>query len=191
MISRKFPFDFSAFPELESERLRLRELLPEDVSAIIKHFGNAEVVKFIEMQPVRTQEQANEWLKWMGDFYASQDGVRWAIERKSDGQFVGSAGLHHWSREHHYAEIGYDITSQYWGEGYATEVARTIVEFAWQALKLNRIEADVMQGNIASMRVLEKLGFQREGILRQRVNKGGKYFDVYLFSLLRDDYQGS
>jgi len=182
------PFGFQVFPILETPRLRLRQLTPADVSAILKHFGNAQVVQFIEMQPIKTLEQANEWLKWMGDFYAAQDGLRWAIETRSDLAFIGSAGLHHWEREHHCAELGFDITQDYWGEGYATEVARALIEFAWQHMHLNRLQADVMQGNRASMRVLEKLGFQREGLLRQRVRKGGKYYDVYLFGLLRSDY---
>lgn len=181
-------FDFTHFPVIETERLRLREVTPQDVNALLKHFGNPEVVKFIDMQPIRTIEQANEWLKWMGGFFAAHDGLRWGVVRKLDEQFIGSAGIHRWNREANYAEIGFDIASPYWNQGYATEVAHAIVRFGWQYMKLNRVEADVVQGNVASVRVLEKLSFRKEGTLRQRLLKGGKYYDVNLYGLLRSEY---
>lgn len=183
-------FDFTHFPVLDTPRLKLREITPQDVTSLLKHFGNPEVVKFIDMQPIKTLEQANEWLRWMGGFFASKDGLRWGVALKEDDTFIGSAGLHNWNREANYAEIGYDIAPQFWGEGYATEVAQVLVEFGFSNMKLNRIEADVVQGNIGSLRVLEKLGFKREGLLRQRLLKGGKYYDIYLYGLLRCDYTG-
>lgn len=183
-------FDFTHFPTLETERTILREMTPDDVTALLKHFGNPEVIKFIAMQPIKTIEQANEWLKWMGGVFSRKDGLRWGIALKEDGSFIGSAGIHGWNRESNYAEIGYDIAPAYWGEGLATEVARCLIEFGFTSMKLNRLEADVVKGNIASMKVLQKLGFKQEGILRQRLLKGGKYYDLYLFSLLRCDYTG-
>lgn len=181
-------FDFSYFPTIETRRLLLREITPEDVNALLRHFGNPEVVQFIDMQPIKTIEQANEWLKWMGGFFAAQDGLRWGIVLKDSGKFVGSAGLHNWHRETHYAEIGCDIAHTHWGNAYGQEAMRGIIEFGWAQMKLNRIEADVVQGNQRSQHVLQKLGFQQEGVLRQRLLKGGKYYDVHLFGLLRNDY---
>lgn len=184
-------FDFTHFPHLETDRLILRQMTPADVNDLLRHFGNPEVVRFIDAQPIKTLDQANEWLRWMGSFFSASDGLRWGVERKTTGEFIGSAGLHSWNREANYAEIGYDLTPPHWGQGYATEVAQAIIEFAWEQMKLNRIEADVVSGNIASIRVLEKLGFRREGILRQRMRKGGNYYDVLLYGLLRCDYMGN
>jgi len=183
------PFDFSHFPALETDRLRLREMTPDDVTSLLKHLGNPEVVRFIDTQPIKTRQQADEWLRWMGSFFSAKDGLRWGVTLKSDGTFIGSAGLHGWNREVRYAEIGYDIAQAHWGNGYATEVVQGIIDFGFNRMMLNRIEADVVSGNDASMRVLEKIGFQQEGILRQRVYKGGAYLDSYLFSLLCKDYQ--
>ncbi|MCA9915760.1 MAG: hypothetical protein KC496_20535 [Anaerolineae bacterium] len=59
-------FDFTHFPLLETENIVLREMTPQDVNSLLMHFGNTEVVKFIGMQPIKTIEQANEWLRWMG-----------------------------------------------------------------------------------------------------------------------------
>lgn len=184
----QYAFDFTSFPILQTERLILRELSPQDVTALLRHFGNPEVVRFLDIQPIRTKEQAKEWLQWMGSFYAQKEGLRWGIALKADDTLIGTAGLHGWNRESHYAEIGYDLAAPYWGEGYATEVARALVEFGWNEMNLNRIEANVVQGNMASMRVLEKLGFRQEGVMRQRLLKGGKYYDLHFFSLLRSEY---
>lgn len=181
------PFDFSHFPVLETERLHLREMSPEDVTSLLKHLGNPQVVKFIDTQPIKTREQADEWLRWMGSFFSAKDGLRWGVTLKSDGSFIGSAGIHNWNREARYAEIGYDIAQPHWGKGYATEVVEAIIDFGINRMCLNRIEADVIDGNHASMRVLEKLGFQHEGVLRQRVYKNGEYHDVHLFALLSKD----
>jgi len=181
-------FDFTDFPIITTERLVLREMSPQDVNALLKHFGNAEVVRFIDMQPIRTIKQANEWLKWMGGLYAAADGLRWGVTLR-DGTFIGSAGLHRWNREAHYATIGCDIAYQYWGAGYGQEAMRDMIEFGWEHMKLNRIEADIVQGNMRSLHIMEKLGFRKEGLLRQRLLKGGKYYDVHVFGLLRHDYQ--
>jgi len=180
-------FDFSHFPTLDTNRLQLREMTPQDVTALLKHLGNPEVVKYIDMQPIKTIEQANEWLRWMGSYFSAHDGLRWGITLKTDGTFIGSAGIHNWNREARYAEIGYDIAEPYWGNGYATEVSQAIIDFGLTHMNLNRVEADIIEGNEASMRVLEKLGFQKEGILRQRVYKDGQYHNVHLFALLRND----
>ena len=184
----KHVFDFNEFPVLETERLKLRDMLPSDVTALLRHFGNPEVVSFIDSQPIKTIDQANEWLRWMGGFFAAKDGLRWGIVLKDDGEFIGSAGLHNWNREANYAEIGVDIAPPYWRQGYATEALKTLVQFGWEKMGLNRIEADIVKGNMASMRVLEKDGFKQEGVLRQRLRKGGKYYDVYQYGLLRSDH---
>jgi len=182
-------FDLTEIPQLETRRLILRQLTPEDVTALLKHFGNPEVVKFLEMNPLKTIHQANEWLKWMQSFFASKDGLRWGVVLKEgDGSVIGSAGLGGWNREANYAEIGYDIVRPYWRQGYGTEVARALVEFAWEHMNLNRIEAEIVAGNEASSHILKKLGFKQEGVLRQRVFKGGQYWDVLLFGLLRHEY---
>ncbi|MGJ3240050.1 MAG: GNAT family N-acetyltransferase [Anaerolineae bacterium] len=182
-------FDFSHFPTLETDRLILREIHPDDVNALLRLFGNTEVLRFIEMQPIKTIEQANEWLRWMGGVFASEDGLRWGITLK-DGTFVGSAGLHRWNREVHFAEIGCDIAHPHWGHGYGQEAMRTIVNFGWDYMNLNRIEATVVKGNNRSVHVMQKIGFKQEGTLRQRLLRGGKYYDIHIFGILRCEDRG-
>ncbi|MGB7337367.1 MAG: GNAT family N-acetyltransferase [Phototrophicaceae bacterium] len=182
-------FDFTHFPTLDTERLQLREIQPDDVNALLKLFGNREVVQFIEMQPIKSIEQANEWLRWMGGVFAAKDGLRWGITLK-DGTFIGSAGLHRWNREGHFAEIGCDIAHPYWGHGYGQEAMRTLLNFGWDYMNLNRIEATVVKGNNRSVHVMKKIGFKHEGTMRQRLLKGGKYYDIHTFGILRCEDQG-
>lgn len=183
-------FDFSHFPTLTTDRLILRKIQPDDVNALLKLFGNPEVVKFIEMQPIKSIEQANEWLSWMGGVFAAKDGLRWGVTLKDDDTFIGSAGLHRWNREGHYAEIGCDIAHPYWGHAYGQEAMKTILDFGLDYMNLNRIEATVVKGNHRSVHVMEKLGFTLEGTMRQRLLKGGKYYDVHTFGILRCEAKG-
>ena len=183
--------EFSEFPIIETERILLREMTPDDATVLLKLFGNPEVVKFLEMNPLRTISQANEWLKWMKSFFASRGGIRWVVVLKDgtpSGTVIGSAGLGGWDREANCAQIGYDIAQQYWRQGYGTEVARALIEFGWNRMHLNRIEADIEDGNHPSEHILAKLGFEREGVLRQRICRAGKYTDKILYGLLRQDY---
>jgi len=108
---------------------------------------------------------------------------------REDDTLIGSAGLHNWNREGNFAEIGFDIAYTYWSEGYATEVLQALIQFGWGNMKLNRIEAKVVKGNLESIHVLEKMGFKQEGVLRQRLLKGGKYYDIHFLGLLQSDYE--
>lgn len=182
--------DLPQFPILESDRILLREMQPEDVNHLIKQFGNSEVIKFIGMQPIKSIEQANEWLRWMGGYFQAKDGLRWSATLKDYEQtFVGSGGIYHWNREANHAEISCDILHPYWNNGYGTETMRTLIAFGWEHMKLNRIEVNVINGNQHTRHFLEKLGFKSEGVLRQRILKGGKYYDVHIFGLLRHEYR--
>ena len=92
--------------------------------------------------------------------------------------------------EHRQAELGFWIGRDWWGQGYAREAARAVLRFGFETLELNRISAHHLVRNPASGRVLLAIGMQREGVLRQRVRKWGKYEDVVLYAVLRADPDG-
>jgi RimJ/RimL family protein N-acetyltransferase len=110
-----------------------------------------------------------------------------AIRRQSDGVLVGGIGLHP-EMAHLRAELGYWIGVPFWGNGYASEAAQQVVRHGFDSVKLNRIFATVFTGNKASERVLQKLGMKHEGCMRQFVLKWGKFLDVELFSILREEH---
>jgi ribosomal-protein-alanine N-acetyltransferase len=120
--------------------------------------------------------------------YASRNLLDWAIEHRQDRKMIGRMGLHAYHALDQRAELGYAFNRNYWGQGYATEAAKCLLEYGFNTLKLHRISATVLPDNVASMRVLEKLGMIREGVKRDGIAIRGKHEDLLCYSILRPDY---
>lgn len=182
-------FDFSAMPRLQTERLVLREVHPSgDLDAMFALFGDPEVARFTDTGPLASVSEAQEVIDWISWIFEQRRGLRWALALRDDEQLmIGTCGYNHWDRSTNSAEIGYDLARRHWGRGLMTEALQALVRFGFERMGLNRIEADVTVGNDASGRVLEKLGFTEEGVLRQRGFWKGRYHDLSMFSLLRED----
>ena len=185
-------YDFSYFPVLQTDRLLLRQMTVDDAPYILRNMSDPDVVRHISSGIMHTLDDAREWLDWMNRYFLEQEGIRWGITLKDapDTGVIGSAGIHYGDKDSRYAEIGYDFGRPFWGKGYATEVSRCLISFCWNALNLNRIEADVHDGNAASIHLLLKLGFKREGIWRQRAYHNSQFVDIHQFGLLRSDVTG-
>ena len=112
--------------------------------------------------------------------------LRLVIRLRSDGRLCGGVGLHP-EPLHHRAELGYWIGVPYWGNGYAAEAARAVVEYGFERLDLNRIFATHFRQNLASGKVLRKIGMRHEGCMRQAVMKWGEFVDLELYSILRQE----
>jgi RimJ/RimL family protein N-acetyltransferase len=116
-------------------------------------------------------------------------GARLAIDRASDGIFLGWCSLTRWNPEFRSASLGYCLDEPAWGHGYGTEAVRGVLQWAFDTLDLNRVQAEADTRNAASARVLEKLGFMREGMLREDCVVNGEVSDSWVFGLLRRDWQ--
>lgn len=182
-------FDFEAFPTLKTERLILRETNEDDALALFTYYRNPEMMQYISFNTHQSTEDTLGFLRWMANAFLQKDSVRWGIQLKATGELIGTGGLHFWKRELRLAEVGYHIGRPHWGMGYATETLRALVAFGFEHMNLNRIEGRHNAGNNASGRVMGKVGFQREGVLRQREIKDGTFVDVVQFSLLREEYR--
>lgn len=183
------PFNFQAFPILETERLILRELVDEDTSAIFCIRGDQRVTQYNEGPAYRRPEQALRLIQAIRDGYENQKEIRWGITwRDSDDRVIGMCGFNYWNRRDRRASIGYDLAHAHWGQGLMPEALRAVVAFGFEQMELNRIEADCTLENAASARVLEKLGFQEEGLQREQYFEAGRFWDLRLFALLRRDY---
>jgi ribosomal-protein-alanine N-acetyltransferase len=181
-------FDFSAFPALETERLILRETSDADAPALFELYRDPEMTRFVTFSTHASVEDTKGFIGWMANAFRQKDSIRWGIVLKETNDLIGTGGLHFWKRELRMAEVGYHIGRAFWGRGYATEALYALVDFGFQRMNLNRIEGRHNAGNHASGRVMEKVGFQREGIWRQREIKDGKLVDVVQFALLYEDY---
>lgn len=108
--------------------------------------------------------------------------------KKSDHQFLGEAGILSYNRANNRCDIGYNLLPQYWGYGYATEICREIISYAFTELGMERVEALVMEENIASFRVLGKSGLQKEGTLRHFSKDGDRYRNVNYYGMIKEDW---
>jgi ribosomal-protein-alanine N-acetyltransferase len=176
-------------PTFETDRLILRQLHgASDLDALFELFADPEMARYTDTGPFESLSEATEVMDWIDGIFNRRQGMRWALILKaSDDTLIGTGGYNHWHRWSNSAEIGYDLAQRYWGQGLMTEALEPLLVFGFEQMALNRIEADVTVGNEASMRLLTKLGFQREGLLRQRGFWKDGYHDVWLFSLLHSD----
>ncbi len=115
--------------------------------------------------------------------------MKWGIALLSSDKLIGSVTLFHIDFTHRRAEIGYAQGRAYWGQGYMQEALKAVLNHAFEILNLHRIEADVDPRNAASVRTLERLGFQREGYLRERWQVNGEIQDAFYYGLLRPDWE--
>jgi len=110
--------------------------------------------------------------------------IRWAIELKKDNKLIGTCGFHNWNKRHLRAEIGYELNDNYWKIGYVFEAISEIISFGFSKLELNRIEALVYPENINSHSSLAKLGFSREGLLKEYCIFRDKKQDLIMYSMI-------
>jgi len=182
-------FDFSRFPILITERLRLRQLTHDDAEGMRAMLSSEEVLRFLNLDPVDTPGKAISLIDWLNEQYEQQNGINWAITLADDGRLIGSCGGHSWNRGDRHIDIGYQLLPAYWGGGYATEAARAIIGWLFENLDLHRIQADCTDGNIASERVLLKCGFSVEGIWREQCWEHERWVDIKQFGLLRKEFE--
>ncbi len=183
-------FEFAAFPTLYTPRLVLREMKPADADAILSIRGDIRVTRLNSGEPMKTIDEANELVSQMEQAYIDQKRLDWGMALKDDPKrtIIGRCGYNYWLRRDRRASIGYDLGFAYWGSGYMTEAVRAMVTFGFEEMELNRIEADTDVENHGSMRVLEKVGFQREGLQQEQYFEWDAFHDLVLFGLLKKDF---
>ncbi len=181
-------FDFTTFPELITERLVLRKLRLADAADLLVFRGDYEVQKY-NGPVLKTIEEAQNDIRAAHTEYDKQEGISWAVTFKDADKVLGSFAFHHWSHKHRRAEVGYDLARAYWGQGIASETLRAMIPFGFEQMNLNRIYASTIADNHESVRLLEKIGFLREGTKRKSSwEDNGTFHDSAMYGLLRDEY---
>jgi [ribosomal protein S5]-alanine N-acetyltransferase len=179
----------SQFPTLETERFVLRQIKQDDSKEIFQYFSKDEVTKFYDLESFTNIEQAEELIHRWNQRFENNQGIRWGITLRSEGSVIGTCGFHGWAKNHCKIEIGYELTPEYWQQGFMTEVIPKIIEFGFNNLGLNRIEAFVEPENIGSRKVLEKVGFREEGILKEHFYWRNRFVDNVLYALLKKEHK--
>ena len=173
------------FPILETKRLILREITKADADAIFECFSNEQIMKYYGSEPFQNIEQALDLIELFSKNYLEKKTIRWGIELKESKEFIGTVGYHAWAPKHRKAEIGYEIHPDFWRKGYASEAIKKIAEYGFNEMNLTRIGAIIYLENHASYKLLEKLGFLREGVLRKNMYQNGAPHDTYVYSLTK------
>jgi [ribosomal protein S5]-alanine N-acetyltransferase len=179
---------FAEFPLLRTDRLLLRETRTSDARAIFRVFSDAAVTRYHNQSTFTRIEEARAVVRSRAALFRHGWGIRWAIARKEDDLLIGACGFHNWHRACSHAEIGYELASDWWRRGLMTEALGAMLAFGFDRMDLNRIEALVMPDNVASARLLRKLGFTAEGTLRQYGHWKERFHDLTMFSLLREEH---
>jgi ribosomal-protein-alanine N-acetyltransferase len=187
-MSNKPFFDFTEFPILTTERLTLRRPVMADAGDVLLFRGDAFVQRY-NSAPITTIAEAEDQIIEAHAEYGRHEGITWAVTFTGDNATLGHIALHHWSHNHRRAETGYDLARAYWGQGIATEALRTVLEFGFKRMNLHRIYAGTIADNHESVRLLERLGFTREGTRRESSwEDDGRFHDSAMYGLLRREF---
>jgi [ribosomal protein S5]-alanine N-acetyltransferase len=178
-------------PTLHSARLGLRPVTSADADALFALHSSASVLRYWDSPPWSDRARAPRFITACREMAEEGSGARLAIDRVSDGVFLGWCSLTGWNPDHRSARMGYCLREAAWGHGYATEAARAVLQWAFDTLDLNRVQAETDTRNVASARVLEKLGFVREGTLREDCVVDGEVSDSWVYGLIRREWRPS
>lgn len=177
-------------PTLDTERLRLRPFTDADADDLFALQSDAQVLRYWDSPPWTDRASVARFMAKCRQMAENGSGARVVIERTSDETFIGWCALNDWDPDFRSASLGYCLQRSAWGHGYATEAALALLRWALDTLDLNRIQSETDTRNVASARVLEKLGFEREGTLREDCIVNGDVSDTWVYGLLRRDWAG-
>ncbi|MBL8299461.1 MAG: GNAT family N-acetyltransferase [Rhodanobacteraceae bacterium] len=178
----------SPVPELETTRLCLRTVWRSDLDAIYRLHSDTRAMRYWSFAPWTQRQQAQDWFEQRRHLGEREEIWPWAITSRRSGELLGLTTLYSVNRAQRRAEIGYQLSSPHWGQGYAQEALRASLSYAIDALELGRIEADIDPRNEPSCRLVERLGFRREGYLRERWQVNGEVCDTALYGLLAREF---
>lgn len=176
-------------PTLRTARLRLRPFTGADADDLFALHSSAHVLRYWDSPPWTERARAERFIAACERMAEEGSGARLAIDLAVDGAFIGWCSLTRWNPDYRSAAMGYCLTDWAWGHGYATEAGRALLQWAFDTLDLNRVQAETDTRNTASAHVLEKLGFVREGTLREDCVVNGEVSDSWVYGLIRREWR--
>lgn len=180
---REMSPDAIPLPILETERMRLTPLVADDVRHIFPLMADAEVMAFWDVAEIDDPDVIARIVQGEVEEMAGGRAVYWTLRTLADDQFIGTCDLSEIDRRHKRAEVGFMLGREAWGQGYASEAMQAMLSYA-ATQGLRRLLARTHLGNRRSESLLEKLGFEEEGMLRGHVLRDGERRDCRLFGLL-------
>jgi len=183
-------FDFSSFPTLTTPRLILREITPDDAADLYSFLSDPEGQKYDPGLATQDLVEALALTEKIRERFSSKQTISWGIQFREENRLVGCLGFSFWERAYYKADLGYTVARPNWRCGIATEAIRTLIPFGFETLHVHRINVDTRMDNIASVRLMQKLGFHLEGVRRDCTRlEDGTYQSWGLFGMLENEYQ--
>ncbi len=177
-------YDFSYFPEIETERLLLRRITNDDAVDLFEIRSNPIAMQYIDRPIAKTHEDALNLIKIIDDLYAKQEAVNWVVSFKENKKLIGNIGFWRWDKPNFRAEIGYILHPKFHRKGIMNEVMKGLIDFGFNQLQLHSIEANINPENEASKQLLIKNGFVQEAYFKENYFSNGKFLDSMIFSLV-------
>ena len=174
---------------LESARLHIRLATEADLPALLEVNGDDAVTQYLPYASWRGIEDARAWFARMNALQATGGALQYVIIEKRSAQAIGTCLLFRHEETSARAELGYVLGRKHWGQGYMDEALRRLIECAFGELALRRLEAEVDPRNARSARVLTRLGFVQEGLLRERWLTRGVPCSVHAYGLLQREWR--
>lgn len=177
--------NFSLFPELSTSNLLLRRIVKNDALAIFNLRSNETVMKYIDRELIKSEEEALAFIKIIDESLEENNGINWAITfAEAPATLIGVIGFWRIIKQHYRAEIGYMLHPAHWNKGIMKDAMQAVIRFGFGPLELHSIEAHINPGNKASASLLEKTGFIREAYFKEDFFFRGNFIDTAIYSLL-------
>ena len=173
---------------IESARVCVRPLLESDLPALLAINGDAEVTRFLGHAPWQAMAEAEAWFRRISPLQANGSALEFVITAKQTGSVIGRCGLFDFEEANAHASVGYILGRAHWRQGYMREALTALIDCAFHTMNLRKLEAKVEAPNTASAGLLRRLGFTREGVLRERWITNGETVDAEVYGLLRRDW---
>lgn len=175
-------------PIINTPRVVLRWISEDDIDSLYEIFSDPQVMRYWSSPPLANREAAADLQREIVDGNESEKMFKWGIALRDSNTVIGTTTLFNLNLDNDRAELGYAMAHAHWGKGYMNEALTALVSHAFEVMELRRLEADVDPRNDASIRTLERLGFQREGLLRERWHVNGEIQDALFYGLLRHEW---
>ena len=181
--------DSNSLPVIKTSRLVLRWISEDDVDSLYEIFSDPQVMRYWSSTPLTDREAAAALQRDIAEGNLKDTMWKWGLALSDSNKLVGTATLFNISLSNGRAELGYGLGRAHWGQGLMNEALNALLKHAFDVVQLRRLEADVDPRNSGSIRTLERLGFQREGYLRERWYVGGEIQDALFYGLLKREWQ--
>jgi RimJ/RimL family protein N-acetyltransferase len=181
--------DPNSLPVIKTSRLVLRWISEDDVDSLYEIFSDPRVMRYWSTTPLLDREAAAALQREIASGNLNESLWKWGVALADNSKLIGTCTLFNLNLDNGRAEIGYALGRAYWGNGYMNEALKALIKHAFEVVKLRRLEADVDPRNTASIHTLERLGFQREGHLRERWHVGGEIQDAFFYGLLKREWE--